>query len=284
MDDNFTNNQGENEKKDDIFNYRKKNSSVFEEGESMTYDPPKQNVQNEQPFVEEPVNAGSQSQMGGSQSYGAANVTNQVNQQYGAANAANQGAQQYGGPQQAGQSYSQQSYGAGPQYYNQGAYRNNAQPYGAYSPQMTADGKKIGNGFGIASMICGIASLVLFFSGINYLAAIAAIILGILQLAMYDRKVFAIVGISTGGLAIVVSTIFWVFAVTNTVRRGYDYMEDFYYDYEDELDDLYNDIYDGIEDGLDNYYYNDDDSYYYDDDENYYYDNDYDYDSDGSWH
>ena len=127
---------------------------------------------------------------------------------------------------------------------------------------MTADGKKIGNGFGIASMICGIASLVLFFSGINYMAAIAAIILGILQLAMYDRKVFAIVGISTGGLAIVVSTIFWVFAVTSTVRRGYDYMEDFYYDYEDELDDLYDDIYDdiydGIEDGLDDYYYDDD--------------------------
>ena len=109
---------------------------------------------------------------------------------------------------------------------------------------------KNSNGFGIASLVLGIASIVLFCTCINYVTALLAIIFGIIHIIKGNNKVFGIVGIATAVISVIVSIIFWVVAGSNVST------------------DLEKEFMRGFDNGYE--YYNDDDSY-----EDY----DYDYDS-----
>lgn len=81
----------------------------------------------------------------------------------------------------------------------------------------------VSQGFGIASMILGIVSLVLFCSCVNILLAIAAIIFGIIQLATPgSKKGMAIAGLITSILSIL---LFIIFAVTLVIST--DFQEGF---------------------------------------------------------
>lgn len=84
---------------------------------------------------------------------------------------------------------------------NTGWQGSNYQQYSQYQkPGMGSSG----NGFGIASMILGILSLVLFCTCINIPIAVTAIVFGILHLGRHpESKAFGIAGISTGALSII---------------------------------------------------------------------------------
>ncbi|OAX60913.1 hypothetical protein A5N15_05580 [Rothia kristinae] len=72
-------------------------------------------------------------------------------------------------------------------------------------------GRPAGWGLGLASLICGGVSLVFFWLYLPMLAAIAAIVLGILALRAVGRsgtrggsgKVMGIIGLCTGGLGLI---------------------------------------------------------------------------------
>ena len=66
-------------------------------------------------------------------------------------------------------------------------------------------------GFGIASLILGIASIFLFVCCVNYILAILAIIFGIVQIVTNKKKGLAIGGIVTAGISIVIATLMWIF-------------------------------------------------------------------------
>ncbi len=119
----------------------------------------------------------------------------------------NQG--QYGGPKYGGPEYGQSDYG---------------------NPK-DERGKKYGNGFGMAALILGIISLVVFCSIFNVFLAILAIVFGIIQLAMYHDKVQAIIGIVTASLSIVLTIVFWGLIYASSPFMNM--MEDFVYEYSD---------------------------------------------------
>ena len=127
-----------------------------------------------------------------------------------------------------------------------GAY--NQQPYGQpqYTQPQYAQPKQKGDGigFGIASMVLGIASILLFCTCINIVTAILAIIFGIIQIVKNKNKAFAIAGISTAAVALVLTMIFWVAvgseagnSMNNMYNNMYDDDEWFYRNY-DMFDDI----------------------------------------------
>ncbi len=121
--------------------------------------------------------------------YGNNNANNNANNTYGNNNYGNQnGSNPYG----------DNAYG---NQYNQ--YQNNGNPYVNNGPTVGPTGKKIGTGFGIASMVLGILALCTFCACINIPLAILAVIFGIIQLVAYEKKGFAIAGIITAVLSIV---------------------------------------------------------------------------------
>lgn len=83
---------------------------------------------------------------------------------------------------------------------------NNQNPYsmdqGQEQEQNRTAGEKSGMGFGIASMVLGIISLLCFCTCINIVPAILAIVFGIIQIMSYEQKGMAIAGIVTGALSI----------------------------------------------------------------------------------
>lgn len=81
----------------------------------------------------------------------------------------------------------------------------------------------VSQGFGIASMVLGIVSLVLFCSCVNILLAIAAIIFGIIQLATPgSKKGMAIAGLITSALSILLFIIFSVtFVISTDFQEGF---------------------------------------------------------------
>ncbi len=101
-------------------------------------------------------------------------------------------------------------------YYQQNNQQGNyyQQPYGQYQ-QTGANGKKIGQGFGIASLVLGIISLILFCTCINIVLAIVAIIFGIIQIVKYEKKGMAIGGIATAGASILLFFICMGLLVSN---------------------------------------------------------------------
>lgn len=111
--------------------------------------------------------------------------------------------------------------------------------------QQPPNQKKDGIAFGVASLVLGIISLLLFCTCLNWMLAVLAIIFGIIQLTLYRKKGLAVGGIVTAGLSLVFSILFYFFFIgIGLAEGGYG---DFYYD---------------------SYYYDDgycDDSYYYED-------------------
>lgn len=102
--------------------------------------------------------------------------------------------------------YNQEDYS---QYQNNYGQQNyNQAPYGQPYPGMAA--KSDSTGFGIASLVLGIVSIFSFFCCINYILAIIAIVLGIVQIVKSSKKGLAIAGIITAGISIVGSIIFWI--------------------------------------------------------------------------
>lgn len=151
--------------------------------------------------------------------------TGRSNQQYG--QYTDQPNQQYGRyTDQANQQYSY-----GQQYYN---------PY-----QQPGSGKKQGQGFGIASLVLGIISLVLFCTCINFFLGLLALIFGIIQIVRYEKKGLAIGGIVTSAISFVLFFVCWAMLMTS----------------DDFLDTLQQDLYqyDEIYDELQEDYYNDQD-------------------------
>lgn len=112
--------------------------------------------------------------------------------------------------------------------------------------------KQKGDGiaFGVASMVLGIISLLLFCTCANFLTGILATIFGIIQLTQHKEKLFAITGIVTAAISIVLGIFLWLTlaaGMADTARGGYDDIYDYYYG-----DEFYDDIYDG--DYRDDYY------------------------------
>lgn len=151
----------------------------------------------------------------------------------------NGGQQPYQSNYNAGQQYSQQSYGT--QTPHMKPYAQSAYGQTVYGQQ--ANGGKPqndGTGFGIASMVLGIISILLFCTCFNIITAIIAIIFGIIQLVKSKKKVFAIVGISTAAVSIILTIVFWI-VVAPSIST--DYYKTFKTEYPDLYEEFYNDTY-----------------------------------------
>ncbi len=109
---------------------------------------------------------------------------------------------------------------------NSNVYNSASQPQ-YYAAENYGEKQGGGNiGFAIASLVCGIVSLVCccltLFSAI---LAIAAIVLGIITLCFkYDGKGMAIAGIITGGIGLVIVVIAMIISGTSAYN---DYLNDF---------------------------------------------------------
>ena len=79
---------------------------------------------------------------------------------------------------------------------------NQQNPYSTEQEQNGTTDEKAGLGFGIASMVLGIISLLCFCTCINIIPAILAIVFGIIQIMTREHKGMAIAGIVTGALSI----------------------------------------------------------------------------------
>ena len=124
-------------------------------------------------------------------------------------------------------------------------------PYSApEEPHYNATGKKIGLGFGIASLVLGIVSLLCFCTCINIVLAILAIIFGIIQIISYESRGMAIGGIVTATISIILfvtcygllfSNATFVKMVEDEMSNGfnqrdiYEFMEEYTYDMENML-------------------------------------------------
>lgn len=96
-------------------------------------------------------------------------------------------------------------------------------------------------GFGIASLVLGIVSLLLFCTCINWITGILAIIFGIIQITKTKQKGFAIGGIITAGVSLLFTIILYISLVIGAAASDMRYNDyyDYYYDYYD-MD--YNDV------------------------------------------
>ncbi len=112
-------------------------------------------------------------------------------------------------------------------------------------------------GYGIASMVLGIISIVLFFAFINLPLAILAVVFGGVQLAKGGQKGMAIAGIITGEIAIfltVIAALFFCFNHMAEIEYPSDTNEGgYYYDAPEyhTSQDYYQGYYDGYYDGYD---------------------------------
>lgn len=167
-----------------------------------------------------------QEQQGAAYTYGQPNPENRYGQQ--------------GDPYGAGNPYGY-GYGNGSDPGYQNIYQNANNGYGQYAKMEPQPGI----GFGIASIILGILSLVMFCTCINIPIGIAAIVVGIIHLC---RKAgsnwLAVTGIVTGALSIVafilLVLLMWRPALSfyqNSNIRGYDYDDDYDYDGNYDYDD-----------------------------------------------
>ncbi len=137
----------------------------------------------------------------------------------------------------AGYNYGQQN---GSTDYNYGQSNNSA---GYNYGQQNGNNKSESEGFGIASLILGIVTVLLFCTCISWITGILAIIFGILQLVKGNKKGMAVVGLITGGIGLVASIILYILIFFTGLGS--------YSNYDDIYNHIYDDIYDGIEDGMD---------------------------------
>ena len=136
-----------------------------------------------------------------------------------------------------------QNYGSSDMYNSQQRYNNgNAYQQPVYG-QATQKQKGDSIGFGIASLILGIASIFLFACCVNYILAILAIIFGIVQIVTNKRKGLAIGGIVTAGISIVIATLMWLFGFSLAGQLEdpssplYKYYEEYMDEYTSEYED-----------------------------------------------
>ena len=112
------------------------------------------------------------------------------------------------------------------------------QPAGRYGSN-----KSESEGFGIASLVLGIITVLLFCTCISWITGILAIIFGIIQLVKGNKKGMAIVGLITGGIGFAASIILYILIFFTGLGS--------YSSYNDIYDHIYDDIYDDIEDSMD---------------------------------
>ena len=112
---------------------------------------------------------------------------------------------------------------------------NYGQPAGRYGSN-----KSESEGFGIASLVLGIITVLLFCTCIS---CILAIIFGIIQLVKGNKKGMAIVGLITGGIGFIASVILYILIFFTSLGS--------YSNYDDIYNHIYDDIYDDIENSMD---------------------------------
>lgn len=113
-----------------------------------------------------------------------------------------------------------------------------------------------GMGFGIASMVLGIVSLVLFCTCINVPLAIVAVIFGIVHVARHtESNGFAIAGIVTSIISVILMVILAIVLYISGVNSAATWLYNGYFPFEDGIYDHY-DYYDGYEyeDDYDDYF------------------------------
>ena len=192
---------------------------------------------------------------------GYTNPENSDDQNYKAPETNGETAQEYQQPEQNQTSYYGQSDYSQPQYdpnnlgkpdysqmnYNSGAagadYNQNGDNQNGYNqPPYGAATKSDSTGFGIASLVLGIISIFTFFCCINYILAIIAIVLGIVQIVKSSKKGLAIGGIVTAVISIIGATIFWVLIGSvgaSEMGPMQDYMEEYMQDYMQQESDAF---------------------------------------------
>lgn len=143
--------------------------------------------------------------------------------------------------------YTNTPYGNGGTDYNYGQ-SNGGTDYGYGQPNSNAgyqheSNKSESEGFGIASLVLGIITALMFCTCISWITGILAIIFGIIQLVKGNKKGMAIVGLITGGIGFVVSIILYILIFF----AGFGS----YSNYNDIYNHIYDDIYDDIEDSMD---------------------------------
>ena len=169
--------------------------------------------------------------------YGNNNANNNANNTYGNNTYGNQNGSNPYGDNAYGNQYNQ---------YQNNQYQNNGNPYVNNGPTVGPTGKKIGTGFGIASMVLGILALCTFCACINIPLAILAVIFGIIQLVAYEKKGFAIAGIITAVLSIILFVGCYTILASNpefndAVERSIedgdfeDYLDEYEYYLEDDF-------------------------------------------------
>lgn len=126
---------------------------------------------------------------------------------------------------------------------NQDPYGQKADPFGQNMAAGTGDfaqqqaPQAPSKGFGIASLVLGIISLILFCSCINIVLAVVAIIFGIVQLVQKDApKGMAIAGIITSCFSII---LFIIAFVTFIVTTDFQEVMDHGYGYDRNLEDYF---------------------------------------------
>jgi hypothetical protein len=115
---------------------------------------------------------------------------------------------------------------------------NYGQPAGRYGSN-----KSESEGFGIASLVLGIITVLLFCTCISWITGILAIIFGIIQLVKGNKKGMAIVGLITGGIGFIASVILYILIFFTSLGS--------YSNYDDIYNHIYDDIYDDIENSMD---------------------------------
>ena len=115
---------------------------------------------------------------------------------------------------------------------------NYGQPAGRYGSN-----KSESEGFGIASLVLGIITVLLFCTCISWITGILAIIFGIIQLVKGNKKGMAIVGLITGGIGFAASIILYILIFFTSLGS--------YSNYDDIYNHIYDDIYDDIENSMD---------------------------------
>lgn len=126
-------------------------------------------------------------------------------------------------------------------YYTNTSYGNGNTNYNYGQPN--GNNKSESEGFGIASLILGIITVLLFCTCISWITGILAIIFGILQLVKGNKKGMAVVGLITGGIGLVASIILYILIFFTGLGS--------YSSYNDIYDHIYDDIYDDIENSMD---------------------------------
>ena len=99
-------------------------------------------------------------------------------------------------------------------------------------------------GFGIASLVLGILSLLLTCSCFNYITGILAIIFGLVPIVKRkNNRGMAIAGLITAGISILVATFFWIFVIVVAEDPNsdfYRYFDSYRYKYMNEETDIDN--------------------------------------------